>query len=122
MWFKRHLNLATIIFLLIGGFILGILSLLINVPSDTKQDYLLIFGLPLILVTFGLPLIVGMLNASLDFIKGFLMMFGLPFVIFIVGWMIHQKGRAFWFIFLLLIPLGWIIPLCLKSKKTNGSR
>ena len=87
-WFKEHLNWTAAIS---GGLATSLLVLIIFVIDKANSEVIsLIMALPNILIVVGWGLI--------------------------SGWVLTKKKRSLAWIFLLLIPLGWIGLLLLKNN------
>jgi peptidoglycan/LPS O-acetylase OafA/YrhL len=91
-WFQRHLN-WTMVLVLAG------LSLLITIPgvliAFTRYDIHWL-AVALIVKVF-IPLIVAG-------------------VIITAVWVLRRKKRSLWWLLMILVPLGFIVWLCLKNK------
>jgi len=91
-WFQRHLN-WTFFLAVICGYLVGFTygpGLLSNYYPNVSYDIYTGLGFGnLIATNISIPL-------------------GL--------WVLHQKYRKFWWIFILFVPFGWIIFLCLENR------
>ena len=93
-WFRRHLNwtivLSSVVFRILGIILSAALA------SDP--------------------------NATADVVMG---MSGLYFIftsatgLFICGWVLRQKARSLWWLFLFVVPLGWFVFLFLENQSTQ---
>ena len=90
-WFKEHLNWTTVISCGLATALLVLISFVIE--QANSEAISLIMALPniLIVVSWGL----------------------------ICGWVLSKKKRSLAWIFLLLIPLGWIGFLFLKNNSST---
>ena len=109
-WFERHLNwtvaLVSAAYYLATTIIAIALMPAVNSTGDALGFLLFVSTLPaFLLVNMGEPLI----SLTGGFLIGFL-------VVSVCYWVLHQKSRSLWWLLLLLIPFGLVVPLLLENR------
>ncbi len=123
-WFQRHLN-WTIVF---GFFGCGLVEVLIVALSpggwSTFGSIDDLFGVLFLAIIFWI--VSTTIPAILITIEGtapvFVSYFLIPAMLFLLicGWVLKRKKRSLALLFLpTLIPLGWILPLCLRNRSEH---
>lgn len=102
-WFKRHIN-WTLIVVAVGTYLLTMVT---SAPVETTEQGRSVLGL-----------LIQSVNPSIsnETLGWFYLPIWLALMLPVAGWVLKQKGRSLWHLLWGIVPLGWIVILCLKNQ------
>ena len=102
-WSKRHINLI----LVVAAVVAYLLTMITFAPVETTGPGRSVVGMLLQLINPTISIeILSWLNLPIC------LLLMLP----VEKWVLSKKNRSLWHLLWAIIPIGWIVILCLKSK------